>query len=153
MKTYRIEHWDILGCPEESGKCHIGGQIYGHPDYADGTWVLSDHVVYFDNEQRTAQTLTSGLLQLGEMSDKMKKKKDADLERKSRNDSLLDAAGRPMTSALHDNFCAYNPDDWSPHEDSDKSGHQGVADARDALNDLLKDVFGRPGAPDKKRHH
>lgn len=150
MKTYRIENWDVLGCPNVEGRVHIGGQIYGHPDYPDGSWVMSDRVVFFDNENKTAQTMTSGLLQLGEMSEKMRQK-DSSLEQLCEEDDMRDAAGRTVKASLQDNFMSYSPDDWGVKKG--RSDHKGVDGARQALNDLLRDVFGRAGAPDKKRHH
>ena len=145
MKTYRIENWDLLHCPH-GNHSHVGGQIYGHPKYPDGTWVMSDKVVYFDHDLLQAMTHTTGLLQLGEMSEKMRKKQvegDAEAER----EDLKDAGGfRP--GLMEDSFQAYNPDEWGT-----AGTHQGVQDAMEGLNDLLKQVFGREGAPDKKRHH
>lgn len=142
MKTYRLENWDILACPDMEGRAHVGGQIYGHPDYPDGKWVMTDHVVYFDNDAKQVVTFTSGTYQLGEMSQKMKDK-EASLPTAV---GFKDAAGQPFTSVLHDNLVPYDPDDWSV-----KGDHKGVQDAKQQLQDILTQVFGKPGK-DVPRH-
>lgn len=147
MKTYRIEDWDLLLCPEGEHS-HVGGKIYGHPLYEDGTYVMSDAVAYFDADLMQAQTRTTGLLQLGEPSECMKKKM-RELPDLTEKDGFTDAAGNKFTSPLGDQFQKYTPNDWSPVTGQ----HEGIQEARDALNDLLKQVFGKPGAPDKKRQH
>jgi hypothetical protein len=143
MKTYRLENWDMLRCPNTDNS-HVGGQIYGHPDYKDGTWVMSSHVLWQDNEKHLVQTHCTGLLQLGEMSDKMKQKqieaaKDPEVL------AMKDANGQPPTVMLRDTFQGYKPEEWGIH-----GQHEGVEDASDALNSLLKNIFGRPGKPDTK---
>lgn len=146
MKTYRFENWDLCGCPDGGGHSHIGGQIYGHAKYPDGSWVMSDKVVYFDHEKLTAQTLSTGLIQLGEMSDKMKQK-CREAAASAKEDNILDAMGDPVSALLEDNFAKYNPEEWGI------SGKHKGQEAGDALAKLLNDVFGRPGGPDKKRQH
>lgn len=154
MKTYRLEKWDMLGCPDGGGHCHVGGQIYGHPEIPDGSWAMSDKVVFFDNEKRQAQTLTSGLVQLGEMSTKMAAKQQQ-LRTASKADGspYQDAAGQPFTAMLHDDWVKYDPSEWTVRGGTSNSAHQGIEDAGNTLNDLLQQVFGREGAPDKKRKH
>jgi len=38
-----LENWTIVGEPPH--KCHLTGQVYGHPDHRNGTFVTTSRIV------------------------------------------------------------------------------------------------------------
>jgi hypothetical protein len=68
LRAARLENWETeVRRRGKSFALSVSGDVYGHPEITDGTWMSTSAVVWFDRHRRWIRT-HSRLYKLGEQA-------------------------------------------------------------------------------------